>query len=119
MTLLGTSESFSFKELLGFMFFYGTGAVRKPHHRCQFSDFYGISEERLYRCRPYGAKGSGQTLFYTDTVPTGLKKFLESSRFLRSIRFGWETESTGPGETEAVIFSKIDIYSAVRNADCI
>ena len=27
----------------------------------------------------------------------------------RSIRFGWETEPTGPG-AEVVIFSKIDTY---------
>ena len=41
-------------------------------------------------------KGLGQTRFYTDTEeipkqinPTGLKRFLKSSRFPRSIRFGW------------------------------
>ena len=37
---------------------------------------------------PTGLKDLGQTRFYTDTVPTGLKRFLESSRFPRSIRFG-------------------------------
>ena len=53
----------------------------------------------------------GQIRFYTDTVPMGLKRFLESSRFPRRIRFGWETEPTGPG-AEAIIFSKIDTYGA-------
>jgi len=56
---------------------------------------------------------------YTDAAetpkqinPTGLKRALKSSRFPRSIRFGWEAEPTGPG-TEAVIFSKIDTYGAI------
>ncbi len=34
---------------------------------------------------------------YKHAVPTGLKKFLKHSRFPRRIRFGWETEPTGPG----------------------
>ena len=46
-------------------------------------------------------------------VATRLKRFLESSRFPRHSRFGWETEPTGPG-AQAVIFSKIDTYGAVR-----
>ena len=53
---------------------------------------------------PTGLRGLGQTRFYRDTEeipkqinPTGLKSFLESSRFPRKIRFGWETEPTGPG----------------------
>ena len=68
---------------------------------------------------PTGLKDLGQTQFYTDTEeipkqinPTGLKRFLESSRFPRSIRFGWETEPTGPG-SETVIFL-IDTYGSVR-----
>ena len=32
----------------------------------------------------------------------GFKRFLESSRFLRSIRFGWETEPTGPGGEDSI-----------------
>ena len=45
---------------------------------------------------PTGLRGLGQTRFYIDTVATRLKRFLESSRFPRRIRFGWETEPTGP-----------------------
>ena len=41
--------------------------------------------------------------FYKHAVPTGLKKFLKSSRFPRRIRFGWETAPTGL-RTETVIF---------------
>ena len=47
--------------------------------------------------------------------PTGLKRFLKSSRFPRHIRFGWETEPTGPG-AETVIFSKTDTYGAIRKS---
>ena len=65
-----------------------------------------------------------------DAAPTGLRSvrlrfsteipslrdsggFLKSSRFPRRIRFGWETEPTGPG-AKAVIFSYIDTYGSVR-----
>ena len=61
-------------------------------------------EERLYRCcrntqakTPYGAWGCEGPFFYTDTIPTGFRRGLESSRFLCKIRFGWETEPTGLG----------------------
>ena len=70
---------------------------------------------------PTGLKDLGQTQFYTDTEeipkqinPTGLKRFLESSRFPRSIRFGWETEPTGPG-AEAVVFLKLTLMVRFPN----
>jgi len=37
---------------------------------------------------------------------------LKLSRFPRRIRFGWETEPTGPG-SETIVVSKIDTYGAV------
>ena len=43
---------------------------------------------------------------------TGLKRVLKSVRFTHRIRFGWETEPTGPG-AETVIISKIDPYGAL------
>ena len=43
------------------------------------------------------------TCCYKHAVATRLKRFLKSSRFPRSIRFGWETEPTGP-RAAAVIF---------------
>jgi len=39
---------------------------------------------------------------------------LKLSRFPRRIRFGWETEPTGPG-SETIVVSKIDTYGAVPN----
>ena len=41
---------------------------------------------------PTGLKGLGQTRFYTDTVATRLKRFLESSMLPGSIRFGWNAD---------------------------
>ena len=52
---------------------------------------------------------------YKHAVATLLKRFLESSRFQHSIRFGWETEPTGPG-SETVIIFKIDTYGGVMSA---
>ena len=88
-----------------------------------------------YRCRPSGAFFFFNTRFYTDTEeirrntqkhpikdpyqkpqankPYGTKeRFWRTPRFLAKIRFGWETEPTGP-ESEAVIFAKIDTYGVV------
>ena len=61
---------------------------------------------------PLRGLGFLATCCYKHTVPTGLKRFLKSSRFPRSIRFGWETEPTGPG-SETVVVSKIDTYGAI------
>ena len=74
--------------------------------------FANIFRADSCRCRPYGAKELGQTRFYTDAAPTGLrflkqrfstentqankpygtKEVLEFSRFPRRIRFGFLTE---------------------------
>ena len=40
------------------------------------------------RCRPSGAKELVQPRFYTDAVPTGLKRFLIHTRFLCKTRWG-------------------------------
>ena len=39
----------------------------------------------------------GVPLFYKDTIPTGFKRFLKSSRFPRSIRFGCKPNLPGLG----------------------
>ena len=54
----------------------------------------------------------GGDTFYTDVVPTELKRGLKSSRFPRRIRFGCKPNLPDLG-TQAVIFSKIDTYGAV------
>ena len=53
------------------------------------------------------------TCCYKHAIPTGFKRVLKSSRFPRKIRFGWETEPTGP-RAAAVIFLKLTPMGAVR-----
>ena len=55
---------------------------------------------------PLQGLGDGGAHFYKHSVLTGLKKVLKASMFPRRIRFGWETEPTGP-VSEALIFLKL------------
>ena len=44
------------------------------------------------------------TFFYTDTIPTGFKRGLKDPKFPIKVRFGWETEPTGPGDRGGYFF---------------
>ena len=102
-----------------------SGSVGKPNHRCQFRDCFMIfcstdinmlkkhpSNTQKYPSKntPYGAWVFARKRCYKHAAETPkqinatrLKRVLKSSRFPRHIRFGWETEPTGPG-VETVIF---------------
>ena len=47
--------------------------------------FHGILEQHFYKCRPYGAWVLGAMVFYTNAVPTGLKRALKYPRFVAKI----------------------------------
>ena len=56
-----------------------------------FSRYFGGPSLQMPPLR--GNQRIGQTRFYTDAAPTGLKRFLIHTRFSRGIRFGWECTS--------------------------
>ena len=76
----------------------------KPHHSVNLAIFTVFRGTVFIDAAPTGLNGLEQTRFYTDTAPTGLKRFLKSSKFPRRIRFGWETEPTGSGDRGGYFF---------------
>ena len=56
------------------MFLVRSGAVTNSTIGVNLGVFDGILEQRLYKCRPYGALSFFDFHFYIDPVPTGLKR---------------------------------------------
>ena len=83
------TEAFNFKKLLDFTSFLDEPVrLRKRTIGVNLVIFMVFRRTVSIDAAPTGLRGLGQTRFYIDTVATRLKRFLESSRFPRSIRFG-------------------------------
>ena len=117
---VGCVETIKFRLMSRVSAFYMSEC--QQHHRCQFRDILRYLVRPDHRCcrntlskTPYGAWFLAETHFYTDAVPTELKRGLKSSRFPRRIRFGCKPNLPDLG-TQTVIFSKIDTYGANANS---
>ncbi len=65
---------------------------------------------------PLQGLGDEEARFYKHSVLTGLKRFLKSSRFPRSIRFGWNAGRKCKAETNFAAYGQnLGVYAAKPN----
>ena len=120
-----------------------SGAVGKPDHKCQFRCFpqrlgyrYKHAEETPKQKPPTGLRFA-RLRFSTKILkkyaeirrntqaktpikdpkqinPTGFKRGLKDPRFPLKIRFGWETEPTGPGNRDGIqeVFEVFKVFAS-------